>query len=159
MNIYGMTGTSKMLKINVIFFIVILQFSSQVLAVEKIVVNGLFNNMAIVTIDGKQRTLKPGKTSPEGVTLISADSKEAVIEIDGKQETYTLGTHIGSNFKPSEDSTKVTIAPDQGGMYMVNGSINNYQVKFLVDTGATLISMNKFHAKRLGINYKLKGIR
>ena len=142
----------------IITFIVILQLSTFALAVDKIVVNGLFTNMAIVTIDGKQRTLKPGKPSPEGVLLISANSKEAVIEIDGKQETYTLGTHIGSNFKASDDNVIITIAPDQGGMYMVNGSINNYQVKFLVDTGATLISMNKYHAKRLGISYKLKGI-
>ena len=139
-------------------FIAIIQFSTIALAVEKIVVNGLFTNMAVVTIDGKQRTLKPGKPSPEGVLLISADSKEAVIEIDGKQETYTLGTHIGGSFKPSDDSIKVTIAPDLGGMYLVNGSINNHQVKFLVDTGATLISMNKHDAKRLGIHYRMKGI-
>ncbi len=51
----------------------------------------------------------------------------------------------------------MSIAPDGGGMYEVNGSINEFQVKFLVDTGATSISMNKNHARRIGINYKFEG--
>ena len=42
-------------------------------------------------------------------------------------------------------------------MYLVNGSINDFQVRFVVDTGATLISMNKHQAKRIGIEYKMDG--
>ncbi len=53
--------------------------ASPILAVEKISVKGLFNNKAIVVIDGKQRLLRAGETSPEGVKLISANSKEAVL--------------------------------------------------------------------------------
>ena len=39
----------------------------------------------------------------------------------------------------------------------MNGSINGFQVDFVVDTGATLISMNKHQAKRIGLDYKLTG--
>ena len=127
-------------------------------AVEKIVVNGLFKNKAVVTIDGKQRILKAGVASPEGVKLISSNSREAVIEVDGEQKTYQLGTHIGSNYKDSPESTIVTVVPDRTGSYFVNGSINDFQVRFLVDTGATLIFMNAPTAKRIGLNYKLEGV-
>lgn len=127
------------------------------LAVEKIVVNGLFKDKAIVTIDGKQRILKVGKTSPEGAKLISANSREAVIEVDGEQKTYKLGSHIGSTFKKAPEGVSVIITPDARGSYFVNGSINDFQVEFLVDTGATLIFMNKHVAKRIGLKYRLEG--
>ncbi len=42
-------------------------------------------------------------------------------------------------------------------MYWVNGAINDFQVKFVVDTGATLISMNRHQARRIGLNYKMEG--
>ena len=144
-----------MLKILLCFFLFIL--STNVSAVEKITVSGLFKDKAIVTIDGKQRLLTIGKPSPEGVVLISANAKEAVIEVNGEQKTYTLGHHMGSSFKKSTGGKTVSIAPDRSGMYEVNGSINEFQVKFLVDTGATFISMNGNHAKRIGINYKVEG--
>lgn len=130
------------------------------MAIGKITVVGLFTEKAVIEIDGKQRLLKTGETSPEGVKLISANSREAVLEIDGKQDTYTLGTHIGisTDFSAPPEGTTVTIAPDATGMYEVNGSINGFQVEFVVDTGATLISMNSEHAKRIGINYKMDGV-
>lgn len=137
--------------------LLLLILSMNVFAVDKITVNGLFSGKAIVTIDGKQRILKVGKPGPEGVKLISANSREAVIEIDGEQKTYTLGTHIGSSFKEPARGKTVTIAPDRGGMYEVNGSINDFQVKFLVDTGASSVSMNSNHARRIGIDYKMEG--
>ena len=128
------------------------------MATDKITILGLFTDKAIVEIDGKQRLLKKGETSPEGVTLISANSREAVLEIDGKQDTYTLGTHIGTNYSGPPEGTIVTIAPDSTGMYEVNGSINGFQVRFVVDTGATLIFMNSDHARRIGLDYKMDGV-
>ncbi|MBM2830457.1 MAG: aspartyl protease [Gammaproteobacteria bacterium] len=143
--------------IKIFTLILLFSISPYSIAVEKIVIVGLFKDKAIVELDGKQRILIAGKTSPEGVTLISADSKEAVLEIDGEQKTYTLGTHIGSSFNAASEGTIVTIAPDENGHYFVNGSINGFQVNFVVDTGATLIAMNRNQAKRLGLNYKLDG--
>jgi len=127
-------------------------------AVEKIMVSGLFKDKAVVIIDGKQRVLTIGNTSPEGVKLIAANSHEAVLEIDGKQQAYALGASISNNFTGPVAGETVTIAPDNGGMYQVNGSINGYQVSFVVDTGASLIAMNKHQAKRIGLDYKMKGV-
>ncbi len=126
-------------------------------AIEKIIINGLFQDKAIVTVDGKQRVLTKGIASPEGVLLIEANSKEAIIEIDGEQETYVLGTHIGNKFKKPTDGKKLILTPDPGGMYNVSGSINGSHVSFVVDTGATLVSMNSNVADKLGIDYKHTG--
>lgn len=130
-----------------------------VYAVDKITVSGLFNDKAVVNIDGKRRLLSVGKPSPEGVLLISANSKEAIIEVDGERKTYTLGQAIAGNFKKPAGGNTVSIAPDGVGMYEVNGSINEFQVRFVVDTGATFVSMNSSHAERIGIPYKAKGIK
>lgn len=126
-------------------------------AIEKIVINGLFKDKAIVSIDGKQRVLRKGKASPEGVLLIESNSKEAIIEIDGEQQTYTLGTQIGNSFAKPTEGKKIIITPDSGGMFNISGSINGFQVPFVVDTGATLVSMNSNVADRVGIDYKLSG--
>ncbi len=140
-----------------LLLIILYCFAQHALAVDKLVVNGLFQDKAVVTIDGKQRVLRVGKPSPEGAILIEANSKEAVIEIDGQRETYTLGTHIGSSFKRAETGTSLIIAPDPGGMYRITGLINGSSVEFVIDTGASLVSMNSNIAKRLGIDYKLDG--
>lgn len=139
-------------------FFLALFANSPVMAIEKIIINGLFKDKAIVTIDGKQRVLKKGKPSPEGVLLIEANSKEAIIEIEGKQKTYALGSHLGSNkaSKPTAGE-KLIIAPDRDGMYSLSGSINGSPVSFVVDTGASAVSMNSNVAKHLGIDYKLIG--
>jgi aspartyl protease family protein len=125
-------------------------------AVEKVSVYGLFKDKAILVIDGKQRLLRSGETSPEGVKLIRADSKEAVIDIDGVQSTRGLGAHIGRRFAEPE-SRAVQIYPVRGNMYTIVGSINGYPANFIVDTGASFVSMNERHARRLGIDFAVEG--
>jgi aspartyl protease family protein len=118
----------------------------------KIVVVGLFSGQAVIEINNTQRLLKAGKTSPEGVTLISATSQSAVLEIDGVQKKYLLGSHIGTNFGPAPEETVVSLWPTNG-MYLTPGTINGYSVDFLVDTGASSIALNAATAKRLNIDY------
>lgn len=142
----------------VIVLILLLVSSAAALAVDKVVVVGLFKDQAILTIDGQQRLLKTGETSPEGVRLISASSEEAVLEIDGERDTYKLGTHISSQFSEPEGGPVLRLWPNpSNGLYIADGSINGFSMKFVVDTGASLVSMNSNEAKRLGINYRLDG--
>lgn len=128
------------------------------LAVDKIVVLALFKNKVVVKIDGKRRLLTTGKPSPEGVRLITSDSDKAIIEVNGAKTTYKLGSHITTNYSQGAAKASVQIWPNRSGMYFVNGNINSFPVRFLVDTGATSIAMNKNEAKRLGINYRLDGL-
>lgn len=113
----------------------------------------LAKGSALLEIDGKQRMLRAGATSPEGVTLVNSDGKQAVIEIDGKRQTLSLTRRISTTFTAAEKSI-VRIASSRGGHYVTPGRINGMPVEFLVDTGATTIAMNYLEAERLGIDYR-----
>lgn len=126
--------------------------SVTVQAVEKLEVQGLFSNKAVLLIDGTRHILAVGKTSPEGVKLISANSRGAILEVDGEQKQYDLGNTVSTTFT-TRKSHKETIYKNSGGMYMTFGSINGRSVRFLVDTGASAIAMNVDQAKSLGILY------
>ncbi len=112
---------------------------------------GLFKNVAVLNISGNERLLKVGQLSPEGVLLVSADSKEAVIEISGKKIHMTLSSRIGAEFK-TPASVTVSIMLNGAGQYRTTGSINGRPVSFLVDTGATIVAINSITAKSLGID-------
>ena len=131
------------------------------LAIENITINGLFKDKVIATIDGKQQILKKDKLTPEGVKLIKSNSEEAPIDIDGISKVFTLDQKIGNTFKRTSDDEKpysfkksVTIKGDANGMYLTKGQINGKTVEFLVDTGATYVSMSSDLANQLKIKYE-----
>ena len=130
-------------------------------AIENITINGLFKDKVVVTIDGKQQILKKNKLTPEGVKLIKSNSKGATIEIDGISKIFTLDEKIGNTFKTTSDDKntisfkkRVTIKADANGMYLTKGQINGKTVEFLVDTGATYVSMSSGLAEQLKIKYE-----
>lgn len=113
----------------------------------------LAQGSALIEIDGKPRMLRNGATSPEGVKLISADGKQALVEFNGERQVLTLNRLISTRFQKTEQ-TEVRIASGRGGHYYTPGRINGMPVEFVVDTGATGVSMNRFEAERLGIDYR-----
>ncbi len=136
----------------------LLLLAGKVLAVSQVEVQALFGGKAILMIDGQRRTLSIGDTSPEGVRLIKADSKQAVLEVDGISKTYRPGGTISLSYaKPEHHEEK--IYADKSGMYRSVGTINGRTVRFLVDTGATTVAMNKSQARQLGVNYRMTGER
>ena len=44
--------------------------------------------------------------------------------------------------------------PDERGHFVTTGTMNGGTVQFLVDTGATMISMGRGDARRVGIDYR-----
>ncbi|HSJ95507.1 MAG TPA: TIGR02281 family clan AA aspartic protease [Myxococcota bacterium] len=115
---------------------------------------GLFSGRAVIVVDrGAPRTLKAGERSPEGVLLVSADSRAAGGEYDGRRLTLEMGQHFESATL-SGARARATLSPDASGHYFTDGQVNGGHVRFLVDTGATLISMSAAEATRLGIDYR-----
>jgi aspartyl protease family protein len=122
-------------------------------AVEKISLQALFKDKAILVIDGARRVLACGDVSPEGIKLLTTDTAEekAEIEIAGKRQVLDLGVVIASF--ASHEKGSVTLYPDHGGHFFADGLINGTSVRFMVDTGATVIAMSSVTAKRIGIDY------
>lgn len=119
---------------------------------------GLFPGKAVVVIDrGAPRTLSVGQRTAEGVLLLSADSNEAVLEIDGKRQSLAMGQHFETAAQTGARNS-VTLAANEYGHFIVDGAVNGTLVRFLVDTGATYVSLSADEARHLGIDYR-KGQR
>lgn len=120
---------------------------------------GLSKGRAVVVIGagGKPKVYRDGDTLPNGVRLIRATPESALVEIAGKRRTLTMGSHV-SAASPAGGGGRVTLVADGAGHFVTLGSINGAPVRFLVDTGATLISMGVGDARRVGVDY-LKGQR
>jgi len=125
--------------------------------------NGIIGTKALLVIDGaKPRWLSAGETSPEGIKLMSIGADSAVFELSGQRQTIKLGQSerlaVGSAAASPSAGKSVTLIADGRGHFVTTGQINGSPVRFLVDTGASFISLASGEAKRLGINY-LEGQR
>ncbi len=121
-----------------------------VAAAADIVVRALMPEMAVVEVEGQRRVLHVGQTSPEGVTLLEADSERAVIERNGRRAVYRLGETTAVTVVPRTKAV-TRIRPRQG-MYYVDGAIDGKPLAFIVDTGATWVSLNANQARELGLD-------
>jgi aspartyl protease family protein len=126
-------------------------------AFAQVALQGMMGRKALLIIDGAPpRLLAPGE-SHAGVKVISTTSDQALLEIDGKRHTLRVGdapASVGAGAGASSRGSRIVLTVDRGGHFFSQGSINGQAVNFMVDTGATSISMGVPDAERLGINYK-----
>ena len=122
-------------------------------AEPEIVIKGLFKNAAVVIIDGRQQLLKVGQRTGDGVLLVSASSKEAVLEYGGQRRTLSLTQGIGAVYTDAKQ-TEVRLNSQLDGHFFGSALINGKRAQFMVDTGATWVSMSSKTADLLGLGYE-----
>ena len=116
----------------------------------------LFADKALLQVGEQKKIVTKGETFA-GVLLQSASGRGAVVVIDGEQIKLGLNQTIAGNFKkPARNATQVFA--DEQGMYFVQGRINGQATRFLVDTGATLVTLSGDKARSLGIDFRRDGI-
>ncbi|WP_410017187.1 TIGR02281 family clan AA aspartic protease [Pseudomonas sp. 5P_3.1_Bac2] len=125
-------------------------------AASNVQVVGLFPGAAVLNVDGQRKLVKVGQSGPGGVQVVSADSRGAVLRVNGVERSYGLSREYSEGFAETQ-KTGLSVAKGQGGHYWVAGSINEQMVHFMVDTGATAIAMNEDQARRLGLDYRVSG--
>lgn len=120
---------------------------------QSVTVVGLFPSKAVVQIDGGvPRTISVGQKTAEGVRLVSVERDSATFEIGGQRKTLKMGqqhiTTLGS------DKSTVSLSADSRGHFVAEGQVNGGAIRFIVDTGATVVSLSTPDAQRLGIDYR-----
>ncbi|WP_237067014.1 retropepsin-like aspartic protease family protein [Microbulbifer guangxiensis] len=118
---------------------------------QDVQLKALFGTSAMLEVDGKQRVLRAGQTSPEGVQLVEASAGYALIRVGGRQQRLTLEAPVAARYEQASRA-EVRLMPDSRGHYSTSGWVNGRRVNMMVDTGATSIAFNYPTARRLGLN-------
>ena len=119
---------------------------------ESVAFSGMLGDKALLVINGQAHGVAVGATV-EGVKLVRIDGTVAQIESGGKTQTLRLGgTAVVAGDTGGGGGSRIVLPVGAGGHYTGMGSINGHPVQFLVDTGATVVSMGADEAVRLGLD-------
>jgi aspartyl protease family protein len=128
-------------------------FCSAADAADVALIGVIGGKAAVLAFDGGEpKTVKTGQKW-SGVLVVSVKKDRALVEIDGKRRVLQIGQHYRSA-AASWDRASVTLAADPRGMFMAEGTVNGIPMRFMVDTGATFVSMSAGDAARLGLDYR-----
>jgi aspartyl protease family protein len=121
---------------------------------------GMLGNKALLIVDGgPPKTVAPGETY-QGVKVVSTAGDQAVVELSGKRHSLRIGEapmSVGAGGGPGTQAgqgSRIVLTAGSGGHFMTQGQINGKMAQFLVDTGASAVSMSLTDAERMGIDYK-----
>ncbi len=113
---------------------------------------GVLGSKAMLMINGGEPQSVAVGQSLDGVRVVSVQGDQVVIEIGGKKRPLRVGQHaIGA--AAADGSGKITMTADNQGHFYTTGTINGVSVRFLVDTGATMISLGATDARRVGLDF------
>lgn len=125
---------------------------------------GRMGQRALLLIDGQPRTLALGEAA-QGVKLLMLDGEIATVVVQGQRLTLRMGAQpasvgvapaaaSGPAGNPRDSGQRIVLGAGSDGHFQVHGSIGGVSVRFLVDTGATAISMSQREAERLGLPWR-----
>jgi aspartyl protease family protein len=111
---------------------------------------------ALLLIDGKPKTLAVGE-SHAGVRLLALKDGNAQVDLAGTSWTLRMGSApaaIGGGVASNGAAREIVLTAGLGGHFVTQGAINGRPVEFMVDTGATVVSLGQAEADRLGLDWK-----
>jgi aspartyl protease family protein len=120
---------------------------------------GMLGAKALLIVDGAPPKSVAAGEAYKGVKVISTQGDMAVLEIGGKQHSMRVGdapAQVGSRSNEGVSGSRVVLNAGSGGHFVTLGQINGNAVQFIVDTGASAVSLSAEQAQRMGLNY-LKG--
>lgn len=113
---------------------------------------GLFPGKALLTINGgPPRIVALGTRTDEGVKVLAIEGETATLEIDGKKRVLRVGQNVAAQSSGSGPAS-ATLTADAAGHFLTTGTVNGTTVRFIVDTGASVIALGASDARRIGID-------
>jgi aspartyl protease family protein len=116
---------------------------------------GVLGTKALLVVNGSPpKSLAPGE-SFQSVKVVSVDRDAATVETGGRQLVLRIGespTSVGG--RGISNNTRIVLNGDSRGHFFAQGSINGHVMQFLVDTGATSVSISVAEAERMRLDYK-----
>lgn len=127
-------------------------------AAGQVVLSGILGGRALLLVGASApKAVAPGETV-QGVRLISLDKDSALLEQDGQRFTLRLGespvqVKTGTGGPRPANGRRITLTSDSAGHFKSQGSINGQLMQFVVDTGATVVSIGRADAERMGLAF------
>jgi len=113
---------------------------------------GVMGSKAMLMINGSEPQSVAVGQSLDGVKVVSVQGDQVVVEIGGRKRPLRVGQHaIGT--VAADGAGKVIMTADNQGHFYTTGTVNGVSVRFLVDTGATMISLGASDARRIGLDF------
>lgn len=124
---------------------------------QSVAMTGGMGSKALLVINGgAPKAVAVGDTF-QGVKVISVGSDQTVVDMAGKRQTIMLGgapVSIGGSGGGAANGTQIVLSAVSGGHFITQGAINGHAAQFLVDTGATSVSMGADAARSMGIKFE-----
>lgn len=120
---------------------------------QGVVLSGRMGERALFIVDGQPVTLRPGERR-EQLLLLRWAGEVAEVEIAGQRAQLRVGgtpTLVGGAV-PRAAAREIVVSAGPGGHFTPAGAINGRAVRFIVDTGATLVALGRDEALRIGID-------
>ena len=121
---------------------------------QSVTLTGMVGSKALLIVDGSDPKIVAAGESYKGVKIVSTAGDSAVLEINGKRHNTRIGDSPASvGGGQTGGGSKIIMTAGDGGHFMAQGSINGKATQFMVDTGATAVSMGAAQAKQMGLDY------
>src|SRR5688572_22439184 len=123
-------------------------------AIDVALIGIIGDKAAVLAVGGGEpKTVKVGQKW-RGVSVLAVERERAVVEVDGERRTLALGQHYRSGSTAGSGRQSVILSADTRGHFVSEGAVNGLQVRFLVDTGASVVALPAADAARMGIDYR-----
>jgi len=124
---------------------------------QTVAINGTLGDKALLIVDGGFPKSVALGDMHKGVKVVSLQGDSVMVEVAGKKMILRVGdapASVGSKAGLALGGNRVVLTAGPGGHFTSEGQINGRVVQFIVDTGATAVSMGVAEAERIGLKYK-----